>query len=68
MTRVLVVDDEPQILRALRIVLREAGFAHREIALALGTTTGSVGTVLARALPRLAAALRAAVPGGAEAL
>jgi two-component system KDP operon response regulator KdpE len=26
MTRVLVVDDEPQILRALRGVLREAGF------------------------------------------
>ena len=26
LTRVLVVDDEPQILRALRVVLREAGF------------------------------------------
>ena len=26
MKRVLVVDDEPQILRALRIILREAGF------------------------------------------
>ena len=26
MTRVLVVDDEPQILRALRVVLRDAGF------------------------------------------
>src|ERR1700748_3053732 len=25
-TRVLVVDDEPQILRALRIILRDAGF------------------------------------------
>jgi two-component system, OmpR family, KDP operon response regulator KdpE len=25
-TRVLVVDDEPQIVRALRVVLREAGF------------------------------------------
>jgi two-component system, OmpR family, KDP operon response regulator KdpE len=24
--RVLVVDDEPQILRALRIILRDAGF------------------------------------------
>ena len=24
--RILVVDDEPQILRALRVVLREAGF------------------------------------------
>jgi two-component system, OmpR family, KDP operon response regulator KdpE len=26
MTRILVVDDEPQILRALRVVLREAGY------------------------------------------
>ncbi|HWK26466.1 MAG TPA: response regulator transcription factor [Solirubrobacter sp.] len=26
MTRILVCDDEPQILRALRVVLREAGF------------------------------------------
>jgi two-component system, OmpR family, KDP operon response regulator KdpE len=26
MTRVLVCDDEPQILRALRVILREAGF------------------------------------------
>jgi two-component system KDP operon response regulator KdpE len=26
LTRVLVVDDEPQILRALRIILRDAGF------------------------------------------
>ena len=26
MTRVLVVDDEPQILRALKIILRDAGF------------------------------------------
>ena len=25
--RVLVCDDEPQILRALKVVLREAGFA-----------------------------------------
>jgi two-component system KDP operon response regulator KdpE len=26
MRRILVLDDEPQILRALRVVLREAGF------------------------------------------
>ena len=26
MTRVLVCDDEPHIVRALKIVLREAGF------------------------------------------
>ncbi len=50
------------------LLLRESGFAHREIAEALGTTTGAVGTVLARALPRLAAALRARVPGGPAAL
>jgi two-component system, OmpR family, KDP operon response regulator KdpE len=32
--RVLVVDDEPQILRALRVVLREAGFEAVEAATA----------------------------------
>ena len=36
------------------ILMREEGFAHREIAAAVGTTTGSVGTLLARALERLA--------------
>jgi RNA polymerase sigma factor (sigma-70 family) len=36
------------------ILMREEGFAHREIAEAVGTTTGSVGTLLARALTRLA--------------
>ena len=30
--RVLVVDDEPQILRALRIILRDAGFEVLEAA------------------------------------
>jgi RNA polymerase sigma factor (sigma-70 family) len=39
------------------LLMREEGFAHREIAAALGTTTGSVGTLLARALAKLAAAL-----------
>jgi RNA polymerase sigma-70 factor (ECF subfamily) len=39
------------------LLMREEGFSHREIADALGTTTGSVGTVLARALGRLSAAL-----------
>jgi RNA polymerase sigma-70 factor, ECF subfamily len=38
------------------LLMREDGFSHREIADALGTTTGSVGTVLARALGRLSAA------------
>lgn len=36
------------------LLMREEGFAHREIAHAVGTTTGSVGTMIARALDRLA--------------
>ncbi len=36
------------------LLMREAGFAHREIAEAVGTTTGSVGTMIARALEKLA--------------
>lgn len=36
------------------VLMREEGFSHREIADAVGTTTGSVGTLLARALERLA--------------
>jgi len=36
------------------ILMREEGFSHREIADAVGTTTGSVGTLLARTLDRLA--------------
>ena len=36
------------------LLMREEGFAHREIAAALDTTTGSVGTLIARALDRLA--------------
>jgi RNA polymerase sigma-70 factor (ECF subfamily) len=39
------------------LLMREEGFSHREIAAAVGTTTGSVGTMLARALDRLAALL-----------
>jgi RNA polymerase sigma factor (sigma-70 family) len=41
----------------MALLLREEGFAHREIAEALGTTTGSVGTLLARALRKAAARL-----------
>jgi RNA polymerase sigma-70 factor, ECF subfamily len=33
--------------------MREEGFAHHEIAQAVGTTTGSVGTMIARALQKL---------------
>ena len=46
------------------LLMREEGFAHREIATAVGTTTGSVGTMIARALRKLAARL----PAGTEAL
>lgn len=36
------------------LLMREEGFAHHEIADAVGTTTKSVGTMIARALDRLA--------------
>ena len=36
------------------ILMREEGFAHREIAEALDTTTGTIGTLLSRALAKLA--------------
>lgn len=36
------------------LLMREEGFSHKEIAEAVGTTTGSVGTLIARALDRLA--------------
>ena len=39
------------------LLMREEGFSHREIAEAVGTTTGSVGTLIARALDRLAGSL-----------
>ena len=45
------------------LLMREEGFAHKEIAAAVGTTTGSVGTMLARALKKLADRL----PPGIEA-
>ena len=45
------------------LLMREEGFAHREIAAAVGTTTGSVGTMIARALKKLADRL----PPGIEA-
>jgi RNA polymerase sigma-70 factor (ECF subfamily) len=38
----------------LLLLMREEGFKHREIAEAVGTTTGSVGTLVARALAKLA--------------
>jgi len=39
------------------LLMREEGFSHREIADAVGTTTGSVGTLVARALDKLAGQL-----------
>lgn len=36
------------------LLMRAEGFSHKEIAEAVGTTTGSVGTLLARTLERLA--------------
>lgn len=39
------------------LLMQQEGFTHREIADVVGTTTGSVGTLLARALDKLAAAL-----------
>ena len=37
--RVLVVDDEPQILRALKVILREAGYEVIEAATARRRST-----------------------------
>ena len=45
------------------LLMREEGFAHKEIAAAVGTTTKSVGTMIARALRKLADRL----PPGIEA-
>lgn len=39
------------------LLMREEGFMHREIADTLGTTTGSVGTLLRRAIHKAAARL-----------
>lgn len=39
------------------LLMREEGFLQREIAQAIGTTTGSVGTLTARAIRKLAARL-----------
>lgn len=48
-----VLDRLPDRDRAL-LLMREEGFTHREMAEAVGTTTGSVGTMIARALDRFA--------------
>ena len=40
------------------LLMREEGFTHREIATAVGTTTKSVGTLLARAFDKFAERLQ----------
>ena len=45
------------------LLMREEGFTHEEIARAVDTTTKSVGTIIARALRKLA---RELPPGGGE--
>ena len=47
------------------LLMREEGFSHEEIARAVDTTTKSVGTIIARALRKLADELG---PGAAEAV
>jgi two-component system KDP operon response regulator KdpE len=58
MTRVLVCDDEPQILRALRVVLREAGFD------AIPATTAEQALDLAAVRPPDAAIIDLVLPDG----
>ena len=41
----------------MALLMREEGFAQKEIAEAVGTTTGSVGTLISRALGKLAGRL-----------
>jgi RNA polymerase sigma factor (sigma-70 family) len=55
-----MVNDVLAMLSAkerMALLMREEGFTHREIAEAVGTTTGSVGTLLARALRKAATRL-----------
>jgi two-component system KDP operon response regulator KdpE len=55
---VLVVDDEPQIVRALKVVLREAGFE------AIGAETGTEALDLAAVHPPEAAIVDLVLPDG----
>jgi RNA polymerase sigma factor (sigma-70 family) len=65
--RVVAIEERALVTRALAalsekertaLLMREEGCTHREIAAAVGTTTGAVGTLLARALDKLAARLQ----------
>lgn len=60
-------DERARVRRALEalterdrtiLLMREEGFSYREIAEAVGTTTLSVGTLVSRAMAKLAAELR----------
>jgi two-component system KDP operon response regulator KdpE len=57
-TRVLVVDDEPQILRALKVILREAGFE------AIPAETATRALDLAATRPPQAAIVDLVLPDG----
>lgn len=57
---VLGVLDELSNKERTALLMREEGFRHREIAEVLGTTTGSVGTLLSRAIRKAASRLRQA--------
>jgi RNA polymerase sigma factor (sigma-70 family) len=46
-----VLEALPEKERTI-LLMQQEGFSHREIADAVGTTTGSIGTMLARALKR----------------
>ena len=56
--RVRAALDELSHKERTALLLRVEGFAHREIATALRTTTGSVGTLVARALTKLGKRVR----------
>src|SRR6202140_3904137 len=56
--RILVVDDEPQIMRALKVVLREAGFQ------AVAAETASQALDLAAVSPPNAAIVDLVLPDG----
>lgn len=52
--------DELRDKERTALLMREAGFKHREIADELETTTATIGTLIARSLEKLEAAMEAA--------
>lgn len=56
-SRVRTALDALGVRDRMVLLMRAEGFSHREIAEAAGTTTQSVGTILSRALDKLAAEL-----------